>query len=151
MILREEDVAVSNIKIDLTRGRNNPLERYSRNDDNEPPIHSSDFNFRTVIYKNCIFLFMHASLPVSIFSRYASRTFSGLICLYALCLIRTWLRLNIISFLIFRIASSDGCATVTSCCYTTAAISWLLKIEVTSDLLFVELIKINTKGRTFVL
>lgn len=27
--LKEEDVAVSNVKIDLTRGRSNPLERYS--------------------------------------------------------------------------------------------------------------------------
>lgn len=27
-MLQEGDVAVSNIRIDLTRGRNNPLERY---------------------------------------------------------------------------------------------------------------------------
>lgn len=27
VMLREEDVAVSNVKIDLTRGRHNPLER----------------------------------------------------------------------------------------------------------------------------
>lgn len=26
--LLEEDIVVSNVKIDLTRGRNNPLERY---------------------------------------------------------------------------------------------------------------------------
>lgn len=26
--LLEEDVAVSNVRIDLTRGKNNPLERY---------------------------------------------------------------------------------------------------------------------------
>lgn len=26
--LKEEDVAVSNVRIDLTRGRHNPLERY---------------------------------------------------------------------------------------------------------------------------
>jgi hypothetical protein len=28
-MLKEEDVAVSNVKIDLTRGKDNPLERYS--------------------------------------------------------------------------------------------------------------------------
>ena len=28
MILKEEDVSVSNVRIDLTRGRQNPLERY---------------------------------------------------------------------------------------------------------------------------
>lgn len=26
--LKEEDIAVSNVKIDLTRGKHNPLERY---------------------------------------------------------------------------------------------------------------------------
>lgn len=26
--LREEDIAVSNVRIDLTRGKDNPLERY---------------------------------------------------------------------------------------------------------------------------
>ncbi|KAF3437246.1 hypothetical protein FNV43_RR19999 [Rhamnella rubrinervis] len=30
VILQEDDVAVSNVKIDLTRGRHNPLERYSK-------------------------------------------------------------------------------------------------------------------------
>lgn len=29
VMLKEEDVAVSNVKIDLTRGKHNPLERYS--------------------------------------------------------------------------------------------------------------------------
>jgi hypothetical protein len=28
VLLKEEDVAVSNIKIDLTRGKDNPLERF---------------------------------------------------------------------------------------------------------------------------
>ena len=28
VLLKEEDVAVSNVRIDLTRGRHNPLERY---------------------------------------------------------------------------------------------------------------------------
>lgn len=28
-MLKEEDVAVCNVKIDLTRGKHNPLERYS--------------------------------------------------------------------------------------------------------------------------
>lgn len=32
VILKEEDVAVSNVRIDLTRGRSNPLERYLKYD-----------------------------------------------------------------------------------------------------------------------
>jgi len=28
VLLKEEDVAVSNVKIDLTRGKDNPLERF---------------------------------------------------------------------------------------------------------------------------
>lgn len=33
-MLQEDDVAVSNVRIDLTRGRNNPLERLLRKSNN---------------------------------------------------------------------------------------------------------------------